>query len=126
MCELTTGWILEKCPKSSVCTYHNMDFRKNAEHLMCELTTEWILESAQCFSVCTYRYFGITFYGSGAENYSFLGVRGNLDTQKGAACSYMTLYGEGSNASSTNKASDLSPNSGERRNSDAQKGATCS
>ncbi len=103
-----------------------MDFRKNAEHLMCELTTEWILESAQCFSVCTYRYFGITFYGSGAENYSFLGVRGNLDTQKGAACSYMTLYGEGSNASSTNKASDLSPNSGERRNSDAQKGATCS
>ncbi len=24
MCELTTGWILEKCPKSSVCTYHNV------------------------------------------------------------------------------------------------------
>ncbi len=54
MCELTTGWILVKCPKSSVCTYHNMDFRKNAKHLMCELTTEWILESAQRFSVCTY------------------------------------------------------------------------
>ncbi len=54
MCELTTGWILEKCPKSSVCTYHNMNFRKNAKHLMCELTTEWILESAQRFSVCTY------------------------------------------------------------------------
>ncbi len=56
MCELTTGWILEKCPKSSVCTYHNVDFRKNAKHLMCELTTEWILESAQRFSVCTYIY----------------------------------------------------------------------
>ncbi len=56
MCELTTGWILEKCPKSCVCTYHNMDFRKNAEHLMCELTTEWILLSAQSFSVCTYIY----------------------------------------------------------------------
>ncbi len=54
MCELTTGWILEKWPKSSVCTYHNMNFRKNAKHLMCELTTEWILESAQRFSVCTY------------------------------------------------------------------------
>ncbi len=87
MCELTTGWILEKCPKSSVCTYHNMDFRKNAEHLMCELTTELILESAQSFSVCTYIYILVTFYGSGAENYSFLGVRGNSDAQKGAACS---------------------------------------
>ncbi len=87
MCELTTEWILEKCPKSSVCTYHNMDFRKNAEHLMCELTTEWILESAQSFSVCTYIYILVTFYGSGAENYSFLKVRGNSDAQKGAACS---------------------------------------
>ncbi len=58
---------------------------------------------------------GITFYGSGAEDYSFLGVRGNSDAQKGAACSYMTLYGEGSNASLTNKTSDLSLNSGEWR-----------
>ncbi len=54
MCELTTGWILEKCPKSSVCTYHNVDFRKNAEHVMCDLTTEWILESALSFGMCTY------------------------------------------------------------------------
>ncbi len=68
---------LEKCPKSSVCTYHNMDFRKNAEHLMCDLTTEWILESAQCFSVCTYIY--ILFY--------LRSMIGELDTQKGAACS---------------------------------------
>ncbi len=76
-----------KCPKSSVCTYHNMDFRKNAKHLMCELTTEWILESAQSFSVCTYIYIYIlvTFYGSGAENYSFPRVRGNSDTPKGVA-----------------------------------------
>ncbi len=51
---------------------------------MCELTTEWILESAQSFSVCTYIYILVTFYGSGAENYSFLGVRGNSDAQKGA------------------------------------------
>ncbi len=51
---LPLGGFLEKCPKSSVCTYHNMDFRKNAEHLMCDLTTKWILESAHCFSVCTY------------------------------------------------------------------------
>ncbi len=29
MCELTTEWILEKCPKFCVCTYNNMDFRKN-------------------------------------------------------------------------------------------------
>ncbi len=59
MCELTTGWILEKCPKSSVCTYHNMDFRKNAEHFMCDLTTEWILESAQsltCYFALIYIY----------------------------------------------------------------------
>ncbi len=36
--------------------------------------------------MCTYIYiFGITFYGSGAENYSFLGVRGNSHAQKGAA-----------------------------------------
>ncbi len=59
---LPLGGFLEKCPKSSVCTYHNMDFRKNAEHLMCDLTTEWILESAQCFSVCTYIYIYILFY----------------------------------------------------------------
>ncbi len=57
MCELTTGWILEKCPKSSVCTYHNMDFRKNAKHLTCELTTEWIFRKCPALSVCTYIYF---------------------------------------------------------------------
>ncbi len=45
MCELTTGWILEKCPKPSVCTYHNVDFRKNTKHLMWELTTEWIFRN---------------------------------------------------------------------------------
>ncbi len=58
MCELTTGWILEKCPKSSVCTYHNMDFWREHGNLMCNLTTEWILESAQSFNVlfCTYIY----------------------------------------------------------------------
>ncbi len=33
---------------------------------------------------------------------------------------------EGSNAGSTNKASDLSQSSGGRRNSDTQKGAACS
>ncbi len=38
----------------------------------------------------------------------------------------MTLYGEGSNAGSTNKANDLSQSSGGQRNSDAQKGAACS
>ncbi len=49
--------------------YHNMDFRKNAKHLICELTTEWIFSLA-----CALIYiFGITFYGSGAENYSFSG-----------------------------------------------------
>ncbi len=32
-------------------------------------------------------YIDITFYGSGAENYSSLGVRGASDAQKGAACS---------------------------------------
>ncbi len=36
------------------------------------------------------------------------------------------LFGEGSNASSTNKASDLSQSSGGRRNSKTQKGAACS
>ncbi len=76
MCGLTTGWIFRKCPKSSVCTYHSMDFRKNAKHLMCDLTTKWIF----------HLYIGITFYGSGAENYSSLGVRAS-DAQKGAACS---------------------------------------
>ncbi len=65
-----------KCPKSSVCTYHSMDFRKNAEHLMCDLTTKWILESAHCFSVCTYIYIVLfTFYVGG------------LDAQQGAVCS---------------------------------------
>ncbi len=76
MCGLTTGWIFRNCPKSSVCTYHNMDFRKNAEHLMCDLTTEWILESAQCFSVCTYIY-----------SFIYVLCSGDLDTQKGVACS---------------------------------------
>ncbi len=28
MCGLTTEWILERIPKSRVCTYHNMDFRR--------------------------------------------------------------------------------------------------
>ncbi len=87
MCELTTGWILEKCPKSSVCTYHNVDFRKNAKHLMCELTTEWIFRKCPALLRVHLYIFGITFYGSGAENYSFLGVRGNSDAQKRAACS---------------------------------------
>ncbi len=32
---------------------------------------------------------------------------GGLDAQKGAVCSLMTLYDEGSNASSTHTASDL-------------------
>ncbi len=35
------------------------------------------------------------------------------NAQKGAACSEVTLYGEGSNASSTNEESDLSQSSGE-------------
>ncbi len=67
MCELTTGWILEKYPKSSVCTYHNMDFRKNAKHLMCELTTEWIFRKCLALSVCTYIYFWyyVLWFGSG-------------------------------------------------------------
>ncbi len=39
----------------------------------------------------------------------------NSDAQKGVTCSWVTLYGEGSNASSTNKESDLSQSSGERR-----------
>ncbi len=51
---------------------------------------------------------------SRAEN-SLLRVRGNSDAPKGAACSWVTLYGEGSNASSTNKESNLSQSSGERR-----------
>ncbi len=59
---------------------------------MCDLTTKWIF----------HLYIGITFYGSGAENYSSLGVRGS-DAQKGAACSYMTLYSKGSSASSTHQ-----------------------
>ncbi len=50
----------------------------------------------------------------GAEN-SFLRMRENSDAQKGVTCSWVTLYGEGSNASSTNKESDLSQSSGERR-----------
>ncbi len=67
MCELTTGCILEKCPKSSVCTYHNMDFRKNVKHLMCELTTEWIFRKCPALSVCTYIYFWhyVLWFGSG-------------------------------------------------------------
>ncbi len=36
-----------------------------------------------------------------------LSMRGNSDAQKGAACSKVTLYDEGSNASSTNKESNL-------------------
>ncbi len=28
ICGLTTEWIFRKCPKSRVCTYHNMDFRR--------------------------------------------------------------------------------------------------
>ncbi len=78
-----------------------MDFRKNAEHLMCELTTEWILESAQSFSVCTYIYILVTFYSSGAENYSFLGVRGKLRRSEGSGMLIGDPLGEGSNASST-------------------------
>ncbi len=63
-----------------------MDFRENAKDLMCDLTTKWILESAQSLA-CALLYNDITFYGSGAENYSSLGVRGASDAQKGAACS---------------------------------------
>ncbi len=66
MCKLTTGWILEKCPKSSMCTYHNVDFRKNAKHLMCELTTEWILESAQRLTCALiYIWYYVLWFGSG-------------------------------------------------------------
>ncbi len=61
-----------------------MDFRNNAEHLMCELTTEWILESAQSFSVCTYIYILVTFYGSGADNYSFLRSERELRRSEGS------------------------------------------
>ncbi len=87
----------------------------------------------------------------GAEN-SFLRMRGNSAAQQGAACSKITLYSEGSNASSTSTESDLSQSSeerrthssewegtpplrrerhyhralGGRRDSDAQKGAACS
>ncbi len=75
-----------------------MDFRKNAKHLMCDLTTKWILESVLL----------------GAENYSSLGVKIS-DAQKGAACSKVTLYSEGSNASSTSKVSDLSQSPEERK-----------
>ncbi len=46
------------------------------------------------------------------ENNSFLRMRGNLDAQKRAVCSLVTLYSEGSKASSTNKESDLSQSSG--------------
>ncbi len=36
--------------------YHNMDFRKNAKHLMCELTTEWIFGSAQSYFALTFTF----------------------------------------------------------------------
>ncbi len=66
MCELTTGWILEKCPKFSVCTYHNMDFRKNANTWCANLPLSGFLESAQSFSVCTYIYLVyVLWFGSG-------------------------------------------------------------
>ncbi len=87
-------------------------FRKNAEHLMCNLTTGW--DFSKCTeppSVCTYHITWIlaTFYGD-------------------------ALYGEGSNASSTNEESGPitelwgAENSflRMRGNSDAQKGAACS
>ncbi len=51
---------------------------------------------------------------SRAEN-SLLRVRGNSHAPKRAARSQVTLYGEGSNASSTRKESDLSQSSEERR-----------
>ncbi len=82
-----------------------MDFRKNAKHLMCDLTTKWILESAQSLA-CALIYWYYVLLG--------LGVKIS-DAQKGAACSKVTLYSEGSNASSTSKVSDLSQSPEERK-----------
>ncbi len=88
-----------------------MDFRKNAKHLMCDLTTKWILESAQSLACALIYWYYVLL---GAENYSSLGVKIS-DAQKGAACSKVTLYSEGSNASSTSKVSDLSQSPEERK-----------
>ncbi len=61
-------------------------FRKNAEHTMCG-PLGGFLESAQSLACALIYIVLFTFYGSGAENYSSLGVRGASDAQKGAACS---------------------------------------
>ncbi len=62
-------------------------FRKNANTWCANLPLCGFLESAQSLACALIYIFGITFYGSGAENYSFLGVRGNSDAQNGEPCS---------------------------------------
>ncbi len=130
-----------------------MDFRKNAKHLMCDLTTKWILESAQSLACALIYWYYVLWIGSG-ELLIPWSERG-LRCSDGSGMLIGDPLGEGSNASSTNselwraekssfrmraqtlglylsfyssssKASDLLPSSGERRNSDTQRGAACS
>ncbi len=94
-------WILEKCPETSVRTYHNMDFSfVLGNHRGCHYTASSLQGGRE-------RPNNLKFADSelwGAENLT-LSMRGKSDAQKGAACSKVTLYREGSNASSTDKES---------------------
>ncbi len=89
---------------------------------MCELTTEWILESAQSLACALIRR---TFYALERRTIIPRSER-ELRRSEGSGKLIDDPLVEGSNAGSTNKASDLSQSSGGRRNSDAQKGAACS
>ncbi len=80
---------------------------------MCGLTSEWILESAQSLAPWSGE---LLIPRSERE----------LRRSEGSGKLIDDPLVEGSNAGSTNKASDLSQSSGGRRNSDAQKGAACS
>ncbi len=97
MYKLTTEWILENWPKSCVCTYHNMDFRKNVlwpwsgELLIPRSERE--LRRSEGSGMLIGDPLGEGSSASStdgklwrAEN-SFLRERGNSDAPKGAACS---------------------------------------
>ncbi len=97
MCELTTGWILEKCPKSSVCT---------------ALTITWILERTQntwCANLPLGGFLEVPRVI--LHLYIFWPKRDLWQSPEGSGMLMGDFLGEGSNASSTYN---------------AQKGVACS
>ncbi len=117
-------WPTQKRARSCARNPTLTGFLERTQNLRCaDLPLSGFVESAQSLACALIRR---TFYALERRTTHSSEWDGTQTLRREQQAHRWPSYGEGSNAGSTNKASDLSQSSGGRRNSDAQKGAACS